>query len=180
MVKISQIPYKSYICQSIRQYLLSDSCSNKESDTREFWLSPQLRCFAACSGFQRVGPATRNLLGDGRFAYTHSCAASQLAVGFGRSVPLCGTCGEMGGLLIPTAALLSSLQWVSDGRSRVAEHMGEMRGLLCHVCAALCHVWAAQCPGGTRLYETHCKLRSSAAVGISVKHHHTCSPKGDV
>ena len=123
-VKISQIPYKSYICQSIRQYLLSDSCSNKESDTREFWLSPQLRCFAACSGFQRVGPATRNLWGDGRFAYTHSGAASQLAVGFGRSVPLCGTCGEMGGLLCPTAALLRSLQWVSDSRSRVAEPMG--------------------------------------------------------
>ena len=45
-------------------------------------LDPQLRCFAACSGFQIVGPASRNLWGDGRFAYTHSCAASQLAVGF--------------------------------------------------------------------------------------------------
>ena len=45
-------------------------------------LDPQRRCFAACSGFLIVGPATRNLWGDGRFAYTHSCAASQLAVGF--------------------------------------------------------------------------------------------------
>ena len=43
----------------------------------------------------------------------------------------------MGGLLIPTAALLSSLQWVSDGRSRVAEHMGEMRGLLIPTAALL-------------------------------------------
>ena len=92
-VKISQIPYKSYICQSIRQYLLSDSCSNKESDTRAFGLS-------------------------------HSCAASQLAVGFGGSVPLRGTYGETGGLLCPTAALLRSLQWVSDGRSRYAEPVG--------------------------------------------------------
>ena len=91
--KISQIPYKSYICQSIRQYLLSDSCSNKESDTREFGLS-------------------------------HSCAASQLAVGFGGSVPRRGTYGEMGGLLCPTAALLRSLQWVSDSWSRVAEPIG--------------------------------------------------------
>ena len=96
-VKISQIPYKSYICQSFRQYLLSDSCSNKESDTREFGLS-------------------------------HSCAASQLAVGFGWSVPLRGTYGEMGGLLCPTAALLRSLQWVSDSRSRVAEHRGRWEG----------------------------------------------------
>ena len=75
----------------------------------------------------------RNLWGDGRFAYTHSGAASQLAVGFRGSVPRRGTYGEMGGLLIPTATLLRSLQWVSDGRSRYAEHMGEMRGLLCHV-----------------------------------------------
>ena len=92
-VKISQIPYKSYICQSIRQYLLSDSCSNKESDTREFGLA-------------------------------HSCGAAQLAVGFGGSVPLRGTYGEMGGLLCPTAVLLRSLQWVSDGRSRYAEPVG--------------------------------------------------------
>ena len=54
----------------------------------------------------------------------HSGAASQLAVGFGRSVPRRGTYGEMGGLLIPTAALLSSLQWVSDSWSRVAEPIG--------------------------------------------------------
>ena len=98
-VKISQIPYKSYICQSFRQYLLSDSCSNKESDTREFGLS-------------------------------HSCAASQLAVGFGWSVPRRGTYGETGGLLIPTAALLRSLQWVSDGRSRYAEPVGRWEGCL--------------------------------------------------
>ena len=43
-----------------------------------------------------VGPATRNLWGDGRFAMPHSGAASQLAVGFRRSVPLRGTYGEMG------------------------------------------------------------------------------------
>ena len=92
-VKISQIPYKSYIYQSTRQYLLSDSCSNKESDTLEVWLSPQLRCFAACSGFRTVGPATRNLWGRWEVCYAHSGAASQLAVGFGRSVPLCGTYG---------------------------------------------------------------------------------------
>ena len=36
------------------------------------------------------------------------------------SVPLRGTvCG--GGSFVPTAALLRSLQWVSDGRSRFAE-----------------------------------------------------------
>ena len=51
-VKISQIRPKLDIYKRIGQYLLSDSCSNKESDTREFGLS-------------------------------HSCAASQLAVGFG-------------------------------------------------------------------------------------------------
>ena len=55
-------------------------------------LYPQRRCFAACSGFQMVGPATRNLWG----------------VGIAR----------------PTAALLRSLQWVSDSRSRVAEPVG--------------------------------------------------------
>ena len=92
-VKISQIRPKLDIHKRIGQYLLSDSCSYKESDTREFGIF-------------------------------HSCAASQLAVGFGWSVPLCGTCGETGGLLYPTAALLRSLQWVSDGRSRYAEPMG--------------------------------------------------------
>ena len=50
-VKISQIHPKSDIHKRIGQYLLSDSYSYKESDTREFGLS-------------------------------HSCAASQLAVGF--------------------------------------------------------------------------------------------------
>ena len=74
---------------------------------------------------------------QGSLAYTHSGAASQLAVGFGWSVPRRGTYGEMGGLLCPTAALLSSLQWVSDGRSRVAEPMGEMGGLLCPTAALL-------------------------------------------
>ena len=59
----------------------------------EVCYAPQRRCFAACSGFQIVGPASRNLWGDGRMAFTHSGAASQLAVGFGWSVPLCGTCG---------------------------------------------------------------------------------------
>ena len=49
-VKISQIHPKSDIHKRIGQYLLSDSCSNKESDTREFGLYPQRRCFAACSG----------------------------------------------------------------------------------------------------------------------------------
>ena len=43
-----------------------------------------------------VGPATRNLWGDGRFAMPHSGAASQLAVGFGWSVPLRGTYGGDG------------------------------------------------------------------------------------
>ena len=38
-VKISQIRPKLDIHKSIGQYLLSDSCSNKESDTREFGLS---------------------------------------------------------------------------------------------------------------------------------------------
>ena len=92
-VKISQIRPKLDIYKRIGQYLLSDSCSNKESDTREFGLS-------------------------------HSGGAAQLAVGFGWSVPRRGTYGETGGLLYPTAALLRSLQWVSDGRSRGAEHMG--------------------------------------------------------
>ena len=91
-VKISQIRPKLDIYKRIGQYLLSDSCSNKESDTREFGLF-------------------------------HSCAAPQLAVGFGWSVPRRGTYREMGGLLCPTAALLRSLQWVSDGRSRYAEPM---------------------------------------------------------
>ena len=49
---------------------------------------------------------------------------------FELQVPRSGTCGEMGGLLCPTAALLRSLQWVSDGRSRVAEPIGEIGGLL--------------------------------------------------
>ena len=82
-VKISQIHPKSDIHKRIGQYLLSDSCSNKESDTREFGLYPQRRCFAACSGVRMVGPAARNLGGDGRFAKPHNCAASQLAVGLG-------------------------------------------------------------------------------------------------
>ena len=68
--------------------------------------------------------------GDGRFAMPHSGAASQLAVGFGRSVPLCGTYGEMGGLLCPTAALLRSLQLVSDSWSRYAEPIGGDGGWL--------------------------------------------------
>ena len=173
-VKISQIPYKSYICQSFRQYLLSDSCSNKESDTREFWLSPQLRCFAACSGVQRVGPASRNIWGDGRFAYTHSGAASQLAVGFERSVPLCGTCGEMGGLLCPTAALLRSLQWVSDGRSRYAEPMGRWEGCLYpqRRCLAACSGFLIVNPamrnlwGDGRFAYTHSGAASQLAVGF--------------
>ena len=46
---------------------------------------PQLRCFAACSGFLIVGPASRNHAACGFFA------------------------------------VLRSLQWVSDGRSRFAE-----------------------------------------------------------
>ena len=58
----------------------------------EVCYAPQRRCFAACSGFQTVGPATRNLWGVGDCS-THSCAASQLAVGFGLSVPLRGTFG---------------------------------------------------------------------------------------
>ena len=37
----------------------------------------------------------------------------------------------------PTAALLRSLQWVSDSRSRVAEPRGEMGGLLCPTAALL-------------------------------------------
>ena len=52
-------------------------------------------------------------------------------------VPLRGTCGEMGGLLYPTAALLRSLQWVSDSRSRVAEPMGDMGGWLIPTAALL-------------------------------------------
>ena len=105
-VKISQIRPKLDIHKRIGQYLLSDSCSYKESDTREFGLS-------------------------------HSGGAAQLAVGFGWSVPLRGTYGEMGGLLCPTAALLRNLQWVSDGRSRGAEHRGEMGGLLYPTAALL-------------------------------------------
>ena len=58
----------------------------------EVCYTPQRRCFAACSGFRMVGPATRNLWGVGDCS-THSCAASQLAVGFRWSVPLCGTYG---------------------------------------------------------------------------------------
>ena len=109
----------------------------------EVCYAPQRRCFAACSGFQTVGPATRNLCGDGRFAIPHSCAASQLAVGFRWSVPLCGT---------------YEVRW-------------EM--------TASCGY--AQCPEGTRLYETHCKLRSSAAVGTNeLPLLPYRSPKGDV
>ena len=84
-------------------------------------------------GFGRSVPRRGTYGGDGRFAYTHSGAASQLAVGFRRSVPLRGTYGETGGLLYPTAALLRSLQWVSDSRSRVAEHRGCDGRWLCHV-----------------------------------------------
>ena len=114
-----------------------------------------------------VGPAARNLGGDGRFAMPHSGAASQLAVGFRRSVPrrgtygemgglllphsgaasqlavgfgwsvpLRGTCREMEGLLIPTAALLRSLQWVSDDRSRFAEPRGRWEVCYTHSGAA--------------------------------------------
>ena len=118
----------------------------------EVCYAPQRRCFAACSGFQTVGPATRNLWGDGRFAKPHSCAASQLAVGFRWSVPLCGTCGVWG---IAVSCVRCTMT--------------------CMCCTASCG--AAQCPGGTRLYETHCKLRSSAAVGICVKHHTTHVPR---
>ena len=142
-VKISQIPYKSYIYLSIRQYLLSDSCSNKESDTREFGLA-------------------------------HSCAASQLAVGFGGSVLRRGTYGEMGGLLCPTAALLSSLQWVSDGRSRVAEHMGRWEGCLYpqRRCFAACSGFQIVGPatrnlwGDGRFAYTHSGAASQLAVGF--------------
>ena len=56
-------------------------------------LDPQRRCFAACSGFLIVGPAMRNLWGRWEGCSTHSGAASQLAVGFGWSVPLRGTYG---------------------------------------------------------------------------------------
>ena len=105
-VKISQIRPKLDIYKRIGQYLLSDSCSNKESDTREFGLS-------------------------------HSCGAAQLAVGFGWSVPSRGTYREMGGLLCPTAALLRSLQWVSDGRSRYAEPRGDIGGWLLPTAALL-------------------------------------------
>ena len=35
----------------------------------EVCYAPQRRCFAACSGFRIVGPASRNLWGDGRIAY---------------------------------------------------------------------------------------------------------------
>ena len=48
-----------------------------------YHIYPQLRCFAACSGFHDIGPASRNQERVGRIAY-------------------------------PTAALLRSLQWVSD------------------------------------------------------------------
>ena len=75
-------------------------------------------------GFRGSVPLRGTYGGDGRFAKPHSGAASQLAVGFGWSVPLRGTYGETGGLLYPTAALLRSLQWVSDSRSRVAEPRG--------------------------------------------------------
>ena len=54
-------------------------------------------------------------------------------------VPLRGTYGEMGGLLIPTAALLRSLQWVSDSRSRVAEPMGRWEmAVSCVRCTVPC------------------------------------------
>ena len=57
-------------------------------------------------------------------------------------------------------------------------HVGDA---LCHVGDALCHVGDAQCPVGTRLYETHCKLRSSAAVGTNeLPLLPYRSPKGDV
>ena len=49
----------------------------------------------------------------------------------------------------------------------------------CVRCTASCG--AAQCPEGTRLYETHCKLRSSAAVGTNeLPLLPYRSPKGDV
>ena len=142
-VKISQIRPKLDIYKRIGQYLLSDSCSNKESDTREFGLF-------------------------------HSCAASQLAVGFGWSVPLCGTCGETGGLLYPTAALLRSLQWVSKGRSRYAEPRG--RWEVCYTpqrrCFAACSGFRIVGPasrnlwGDGRFAYTHSGAASQLAVGF--------------
>ena len=59
----------------------------------EVCLCPQLRCFAACSGFRIVGPASRNLWGDGRFANTHSGAASQLWV-YAYTTTLCSPKGD--------------------------------------------------------------------------------------
>ena len=75
----------------------------------EVCYAPQRRCFAACSGFRTVGPASRNL-------------------------------GGVGGIARPTAALLRSLQWVSEGRSRVAEPVGrwEIRYVMCEMRSAMC------------------------------------------
>ena len=111
---------------------------------REVCYTPQLRCFAACSGFQMVGPATRNLWGiweDG---------------------------------LYPTAALLRSLQWVSDSRSRYAEPMGEMGGLLDpqRRCFAACSGFRMVGPatrnlwGDGRFAYTHSGAASQLAVGF--------------
>ena len=58
---------------------VSDSRS-RVAEPRGRWegcYAPQRRCFAACSGFRMVGPASRNLWGDGRCAMSCvSCAVS--------------------------------------------------------------------------------------------------------
>ena len=155
----------------------------------EVCYTPQLRCFAACSGFQIVGPAMRNLWGRWEGCSTHSGAASQLAVGFGWSVPLRGTFGEMGGLLIPTAALLRSLQWVSDSRSRYAEPMGDMGGWLIPTAALLRSLqWVSD--GRSRVAEpvgcgdcsTHSGAASQLAVGFrwSVPLRGTCGVRWEM
>ena len=119
-------------------------------------------------------PLRGTFRGDGRFAYTHSGAASQLAVGFRRSVPLRGTFGEMGGLLMPHSCAASQLA-VGFRWSVPLCGTYEVRWEMTASCGD------AQCPEGTRLYETHCKLRSSAAVGTNeLPLLPYRSPKGDV
>ena len=137
--------------------------------TRNLWgiwegcYAPQLRCFAACSGFLMVGPASRNLWGDGRFVIPTAallrslqwvsdgrsrdaepmgrwevCYAPQrrcfaACSGFLMVGPASRNLWGCGGIARPTAALLCSLQWVSDSRSRYAEPVGCDGRWLCHV-----------------------------------------------
>ena len=75
-VKISQIRPKLDIHKRIGQYLLSDSCSYKESDTREFGLSHSCGAAQLAVGFGWSVPRRGTFDGIGDGCVMWSCAVS--------------------------------------------------------------------------------------------------------